>query len=162
MRSVRKTLLSLMLIFASQPIFSQTDQANEIRCSTGTACKTSFIPKFSSNGGSAPVNNSIIRQSGQNIVVSGNVGIGTSAPTQRLDLGNNGNAVVKTDPGNDTAQGDVGYGLIGRGAGGVPNAWWIFTAPVGGGFGVPVNSFSIWQEPRAMVESLTPRNAQCC
>jgi endosialidase-like protein len=147
MRSVRTILPALMLWFAAQPIFSQTDQANEIRCSTATACKTTYIPRFSSNGGSATVNDSLIRQSAQNIIISGSLGVGTSTPTQRLDLGNNGNAVVKTDPGNDTTAGNVGYGLISRGTGGVPNAWWIITAPVGGGFGVPSNSLSMWQYP---------------
>ena len=117
------------------------EQVNEITCATGTACKTSFIPKFSSNGGSATVSNSIITQSGTK------VGIGTSAPTQRLDLGNLGSAVVKADPGNDTSAADVGYGLIGRGKGGAPNQWWMFTAPIGGGFGVPPNSLSFWQYP---------------
>ena len=75
------------------------------------------------------------------------VGIGTSTPAQALDLGNNGNMIIRVDPGNDTSGGDGGYGLVGRGAGGVPNTWWTFTAPVGGGFGVPVNSYSIWQYP---------------
>jgi hypothetical protein len=75
------------------------------------------------------------------------VGIGTTAPTERLDLGNNGNLVIKTDPGSDTAAGNVSYQLIGRGANGLPNKWAIYTAPVGGGFGVPPNSLSIWQYP---------------
>jgi hypothetical protein len=74
-----------------------------------------------------------------------NVGIGTSTPTERLDLGNGGNVVIKTDPGDDTTPGDVAYKLIGRAAGGGTNTWAIFTAPVGGGFGIPVNSLSIWQ-----------------
>ncbi len=36
---------------------------------------------------------------------------------------------------------------MGRGAQGVANTWWTYTAPVGGGFGVPANSYSIWQYP---------------
>jgi hypothetical protein len=139
-------LLFCSLLQAQQstptPSPAATEQTNEIVCTGSTTCKTGFIPKFSSNGGSATVSNSVIRQSS-----TGNVGIGTSTPTQRLDLGNNGSAVVKTDPGNDTSAADVGYGLISRGAGGAPNGWWMFTAPVGGGFGVPANSFSIWQYP---------------
>ena len=47
------------------------DQANEIRCGTGTACKSSFLPKFTSNGGSATVNDSIMSQSGTTIHVAG-------------------------------------------------------------------------------------------
>jgi hypothetical protein len=76
-----------------------------------------------------------------------NVGIGTTTPVERLDLGNNGNVVIRADPGNDSTAGSVAYELIGRGAGGVPNKWSIYTAPVGGGGGIPVNSLSIWQYP---------------
>jgi hypothetical protein len=84
--------------------------------------------------------------------ITGSVGIGTNAPAQALDL-NNGSMVVRVDPGNDTTGADGGYSLVGRGAGGVPNTWWTFTAPVGGGFGVPVNSYSIWQYPPNQVPS---------
>jgi predicted RNA-binding Zn-ribbon protein involved in translation (DUF1610 family) len=82
-----------------------------------------------------------------NVTVSGTVGIGTTTASQALDLGTNNNMVIRTDPGNDTTQADGGYALVGRGAGGVPNTWWTQTAPVGGGFGVPANSYSIWQYP---------------
>jgi hypothetical protein len=54
------------------------EQANELRCAGGgTSCKASFIPKFSSNGGSATENNSIMSQSGTNINVAGNLTGGT-------------------------------------------------------------------------------------
>jgi hypothetical protein len=79
--------------------------------------------------------------------IMGTLGIGTSSPTESLDLGNGGNAVMKIDPGDDSTEGNVAYELIGRGRGGVPNKWSIFTAPIGGGFGVPANSLSIWQYP---------------
>jgi hypothetical protein len=79
--------------------------------------------------------------------ITGNVGIGTNTPTERLDLGTAGNVVIKTDPGNDTTEDNVGYKLVGRDLGGVPNTWAIYTAPVGGGFGVPANSLSFWQYP---------------
>lgn len=79
--------------------------------------------------------------------VIGSLGIGTISPTQALDLGNNNNMVIRVDPGSDTTAANGGYALTGRGAGGVPNTWWTLTAPVGGGFGVPVNSYSIWQYP---------------
>jgi hypothetical protein len=82
-----------------------------------------------------------------NVTVSGMVGIGTTTPSQALDLGNNNNMIIRVDPGSDTSEGDGGYALVGRGAGGVANTWWTFTAPVGGGFGVPANSYSIWQYP---------------
>jgi hypothetical protein len=80
------------------------------------------------------------------VTVTGRVGIGTNTPAQALDI-NNGNMVVRVDPGNDTTEADGGYSLVGRGAGGVPNTWWTLTAPVAGGFGVPANSYSIWQYP---------------
>jgi len=78
---------------------------------------------------------------------STNVGIGTTAPAERLDLGNDGNVVIRTDPGADNIPDAVAYELIGRGTGGVPDKWSIYTAPVGGGFGVPANSLSIWEYP---------------
>ena len=80
-------------------------------------------------------------------LIAGNVGIGTLAPTERLDLGNGGNAVISVDPGSDTAEGNVAYKLIGRASGGGTIAWVIYTAPVAGGFGVPANSLSIWEYP---------------
>jgi hypothetical protein len=82
-----------------------------------------------------------------NQTINGNLGIGTTSPTERLDLGNQGNVVIKTDPGDDTTPGNVGYKLVGRTAGGGTNTWVMFTAPVGGGFGVPVNSLSVYQYP---------------
>ena len=82
-----------------------------------------------------------------NVTVSGTVGIGTTTPSQALDLGTNNSMVIRVNPGNDTTEANGGYSLVGRGAGGVPNTWWTLTAPVGGGFGVPANSYSIWQYP---------------
>jgi hypothetical protein len=141
MRKVGAVMVSLLFILLAQLAFAQTDQTNEIRCASGTACGAGAIPKFATNGGSATVNNSIIRQA------SGKIGVGTSTPTERLDLGNGGNVVIKTDPGSDTAQSNVAYKLIGRDRNGGATTWAIYTAPVGGGFGVPPNSLSIWQYP---------------
>jgi len=75
------------------------------------------------------------------------MGLGTAAPTERLDLGNDGNVVISTFPTSDSTPDSVAYSLVGRGAGGTINKWSIFTAPVGGGYGVPANSLSIWQYP---------------
>jgi len=83
----------------------------------------------------------------QNVTVNGALGIGTSAPAAALDLGTNNNMVIRVDPGNDTTPANGGYQLTGRGASGIPNTWWTYTAAVGGGFGVPANSYSIWQYP---------------
>jgi hypothetical protein len=82
-----------------------------------------------------------------NVSIIGTLGIGTTTPAQALDLGAHNNMIIRIDPGNDTSEADGGYALVGRGAGGAPNTWWTFTAPVGGGFGVPVNSYSVWQYP---------------
>ena len=48
------------------------EQANEIVCSSGTACNIGFIPLFSNNGGSATVSNSLVRQSGSTVSLSAN------------------------------------------------------------------------------------------
>ena len=50
---------------------TQAEQPNEISCSGATACKKSFIPQFSSNGGSATVSDSIITQRGTTIGIAG-------------------------------------------------------------------------------------------
>lgn len=50
---------------------AQAPAANVITCSSGTACKKGNIPVFASNGGSAKVDDSIIKQSGSTISVAG-------------------------------------------------------------------------------------------
>ena len=57
-----------LLVCVVLPVRAQ-EQPNEIRCSSGTACKAAVIPKFATNGGSATVNSSIISQSGTNLAV---------------------------------------------------------------------------------------------
>jgi len=101
--------------------------------------KTNFFPLWAN---ATTLRNSVLFQSS-----SGQVGLGTTTPAQALDLGNNNNMVIRVDPGNDTTQANGGYSLVGRGAKGVPNTWFTYTASVAGGFGVPANSFSIWQYP---------------
>ena len=82
-------------------------------------------------------------------ITAGAMGLGTSSPTERLDMGIDGNIVIKTDPGNDTTPDNAGYKLIGRDYFGDNHTWSILTAPVGGGFGVPANSLSVWEYPPA-------------
>jgi hypothetical protein len=97
------------------------EQPNEISCAGGAACKASFIPRFSSNGGSAKVNNSVISQSGTNIAIagsenvsgninsggnlsaSGNVSANGNIGASTMTAGASGNVVVATMSGN-TAQ----------------------------------------------------------
>ncbi|MCS7188344.1 MAG: hypothetical protein RMJ66_01770, partial [Bacteroidia bacterium] len=45
--------------------------------------------------------------------------------------------------------------LINRGSGGVPYQWSVYTAAVGGGFGVNPNSFEVWEYPSG-------GNPSCC
>ncbi|MBV8068505.1 MAG: hypothetical protein JO270_01270 [Acidobacteriaceae bacterium] len=73
MRRTRTIRFLLALWLVAPVAFSQTDQGNEIRCATATACASNFIPKFSSNGGSATVTNSIITQTGSIVSVTGEV-----------------------------------------------------------------------------------------
>jgi hypothetical protein len=61
---------ALLVLVCGAPVLAQ-DQANEIRCGSGTACKANFVPKFTTNGGSAMVNDSIMSQSGTTIKVAG-------------------------------------------------------------------------------------------
>lgn len=60
----------LLLVCSALPGLAQ-EQANEIRCSSGTAYQAGLIPKFATNGGSATVNNSIMSQSAMNIHIAG-------------------------------------------------------------------------------------------
>ncbi len=107
-----------------------------VKTNGGTA---NFLPLWTN---ATTVGNSALFQSS-----TGLVGLGTTTPAQGLDLGNNNNMVIRVDPGNDSTQAIGGYSLVGRGPKGVPNTWWTLSAAVGGGFGVPVNSYSIWQYP---------------
>jgi hypothetical protein len=50
----------------------QAATTNTIVCASGTACKTGFVPVFSSPGGSASVVDSLISQSGSTIGITGN------------------------------------------------------------------------------------------
>jgi hypothetical protein len=107
----------LMLLCGVIPGLAQqpADQANEIRCSGGgTTCKTSFVPKFGSSGGSATVNDSIISQSGTNIKIAGSESVNGS-----ISSGGNVSASGTINSGsNISATGSVsGATLSGNGAG---------------------------------------------
>jgi hypothetical protein len=71
------------------------EQANEIVCLSGTACATGFVPLFSSNGGSAKVNDSIITQSGTTVGIAGSVSAnGNVNVTGLIGLPNTSNATT--------------------------------------------------------------------
>ena len=55
------------------------EQANELVCSSGTACKTGFVPLFATNGGSAKVTDSIVTQSGATVLVNGSANVTSAA-----------------------------------------------------------------------------------
>src|SRR5207245_10103422 len=73
--SVRVCVI-LLLVCGVVPALAQqpADQPNEIRCSGGgTTCKTGFVPRFGSNGGSATVKDSIMSQdTASDIKIAGN------------------------------------------------------------------------------------------
>jgi len=73
-----------------------TEQANEIVCSSGTACKTGFVPLFSSNGGSAHVSDSIVSQKGTNVAIAGTE-TASSASSGGVIVGNNSGTTAGSD-----------------------------------------------------------------
>ena len=60
------------------------EQVNNIVCASGTACKATFFPLFSTNGGSAKVRDSIITQSGGTVRVNGSASVSSSASAPAL------------------------------------------------------------------------------
>jgi hypothetical protein len=106
----------------AQSVVPTAEQVNEITCSGGTACKTGFVPKFSSNGGPASVNDSIISQSGSTVTVSGQV----VGQTGFFRSANNGAIFQATQTNNTSgiaiggvAEGTSGIGVQGAGVTGV-------------------------------------------
>jgi hypothetical protein len=107
------------------------EQANEIVCASGTACKTNFFPLFSSNGGSAKVTDSIVTQSGTTVSVSGSATVtstaiasailGTSTGTSGTSNGVEGVTSSGTASGvagiNNNGEGTGVYGAGGTGNG---------------------------------------------
>ena len=80
------------------------------------------------------------------LMPSGNVGIGTSNPTERLHV-EDGNISIRRIPPSDADPGLTALSLISRQTGGGDKTWSLFTAAVGGGYGVTPNSFAIWEYP---------------
>ncbi|MER3570022.1 MAG: hypothetical protein C4348_00160 [Patescibacteria group bacterium] len=80
-----------------------------------------------------------------NLYISGNVGIGTTAPTDKLHV--EGVIKTRTFPANDNTPGLAGFAWESRSSGGGTIRWVMWTAPVGGGWGVPPNSLSLYKYP---------------
>lgn len=76
----------------------------------------------------------------------GNVGLGTATPGERLHV-EGGNVRIRQFPANDTTPSLASVQLVSRGAGGGAMWWSLYTAAVGGGWGVNPNSFEIWEYP---------------
>jgi hypothetical protein len=94
---------------------SLAEQANEIICLSGTACKTGFVPLFSSNGGSAKVSNSIITQSGTTVGISGNESVGGSLNAGSIVTGPiSAGAINATGPVGGYVGGSLNSGVYGQ------------------------------------------------
>lgn len=105
-----------------QKVVPAADQANEITCASGTACKAAFVPLFASNGGSAKVSDSIITQAGTTVNVGGEV----VGQTGFFRSGNSGTIFQATQTNNGAgvalggvAEGTTGIGVFGSGVTGV-------------------------------------------
>lgn len=64
--------------------------------------------------------------------------------------------LVQQDPGSDQAQGLTPIIMRNRGQNGSTYQWNIYTAAVGGGYGVKPNAFEVWEYPSPNV------NSNCC
>jgi hypothetical protein len=95
-------LMSSAIVFAQRATQPASGQANDIVCSSSTACKTGFVPLFSSNGGSAAVVDSIVSQSGGTVKITG-----SQTATGSITAGGNLNA-----GGNVSANGNVGASTV--------------------------------------------------
>ncbi|GIV23256.1 MAG: hypothetical protein N3A68_02190 [Bacteroidia bacterium] len=75
-----------------------------------------------------------------------NVGIGTANPQMRLHVmgGIRSEGIAPDDA---TPNIDARIELVNRGAGGTQYIWRIYTAAVGGGFGVNPNAWEVWEYP---------------
>ena len=82
-----------------------------------------------------------------NLYIAGNVGIGTTSPSEKLELVSGGNIKLNIFPSDDTTQGLVSIRFDSRDIGGTNHTWRIYTAPIGGGYGVAPNSIEFWEYP---------------
>jgi hypothetical protein len=81
--------------------------------------------------------------SGQPVTIGGGAG--------QTDLFVNGNMRARNFPADDATSALTTVGLVTRGPNGRENTWNIYTAAVGGGFGVKPGAFEIWQYPPTAV-----------
>jgi hypothetical protein len=133
---------------ASKPL---AEQANEITCASATACKTDFVPLFTTNGGSAKVSDSIISQIGGTVDVGGPVTVsgGVTGQTGFFRSSNNGTIFQATQTSNGAgtalagvAEGTSGIGVQGSGVTGVSGVGLSNGIGVAGQGGTGVYGFS--------------------
>ena len=109
---VRISVISVTLLIAcvTLPALAQAPPANTITCSSSTACKKGSIPVFTSNGGAAKVDDSIIKQSGSTISVAG-----SETVTSNISAGGNISTTGNVSGANVTATGSLSGGNISTG-----------------------------------------------
>lgn len=115
----------------------------------GTAGRNATFLDFGFNSNDANPHVGIRGYNGRTVMTlleNGNVGIGTGAPAERLQV-NDGNLQVRHFPANDTTPDLASLQIVNRGPGGAESKWVLFTAAVGGGWGVNPNAFEIWHYP---------------
>jgi trimeric autotransporter adhesin len=84
----------LLVVCVALPALAQTPLANTITCSSGTACKKGTIPVFTTAGGAAKVDSSIVSQTGTSLKVAGNETV-----TTNISAGGSVNATTSFDLG---------------------------------------------------------------
>jgi hypothetical protein len=77
---------------------------------------------------------------------TGNVGIGTVEPQTRLHVAD-GDVLLSRYPADDVTQSLTTLILSNRGPSGAHHRWHLYTAAVGGGYGVQPNAFEVWEYP---------------
>jgi hypothetical protein len=87
---------------------AQPQVTNPIGCASGTACKSGFVPVFSSNGGSAKVTDSIIKQSSGALQIAGSASA-TGSISAGGDLSSSADVNAN---GNLNANGNVGASSV--------------------------------------------------
>ncbi len=87
--------LRFLVVCLTVPTWAQIPAANPISCASGTACKKGTLPVFTTAGGAAKVDSSIVTQSGTILEVDG-----SETVTTNISAGGTVNATTGFDIGN--------------------------------------------------------------
>ena len=116
----------------------------ELTGNKGTNPPRDFLGTFGDN----PAQPLVIKTAGAErlrVDTSGKVGIGTGSPAAKLHVLADGNSDwgihIQNTPADDTTAGLSALKLVNRHTGGQDKTWALYTAAVGGGFGVQPNAF---------------------